>query len=208
MSADPTFWNNVAEKYAASPVDNPDAFDRKTEITLSHLTPESTVLDVGCGTGSFALRLAPHVRAVHGLDLSSEMVRIAKGKAADAANVTFHTGPFDASFTAIEDGTLDMLCAYSLLHLVEDRAATLAQMYRLLKPGGIFVSSTACLAEGWMPYKLIIPVMQFIGKAPFVSIIRTSTVMEDIQKAGFTDAERLDVGAAAQTTFIVAHKAT
>jgi hypothetical protein len=43
MSADPTFWNNVAEKYAASPVDNPDAFDRKTEITLSHLTPESTV---------------------------------------------------------------------------------------------------------------------------------------------------------------------
>jgi ubiquinone/menaquinone biosynthesis C-methylase UbiE len=135
------------------------------------------------------------------------MIRIANGKLTDVHNITFHTGPFDASFTAIEDGSLDMLCAYSLLHLVEDRTAVLAQMLRLLKPGGIFVSSTACLGEDWMPYKLIIPFMQLIGKAPFVSIIRTSTVMDDIQKAGFVDAERLDVGAAAHTTFIVARKA-
>ena len=182
-------------------------YKRQTEVTLSHLTPESTVLDVGCGTGSFALRLAPHVQAVHGLDLSSEMVRIAKDKAADVPNVTFHTGPFDASFTAIEDGQLDMLCAYSLLHLVQDRAAVLNQMYRLLKPGGIFVSSTACLGEDWVPYGLILPVMQFFGKAPFVQLLRVSTVMDDIRTAGFIDVSLVDVGAKASTAFIVARKA-
>ncbi len=147
------FWDKLAERYAAKPVDDPEAFDRKIAITVSHMTPESTVLDVGCGTGSLALRLAPHGAEVHGLDLSSEMIRIARGKAADAgvSNVTFHVGPFDDSFTAFAPESLDGLCAYSILHLVADRAAALERIYDLIRPGGFFISSTVCLGESWVP---------------------------------------------------------
>jgi 2-polyprenyl-3-methyl-5-hydroxy-6-metoxy-1,4-benzoquinol methylase len=86
---------------------DPAAFERKIAITKSLMTPRDIVLDVGCGTGSLAMRLSPCGAHVHGLDLSSEMILIARGKAkaAEATNVTFHVGPFDDSFTVFEDGS-------------------------------------------------------------------------------------------------------
>ena len=85
------FWDGIAEKYAKQPVADPDAFDAKIAITKSRMKPTDVVLDIGCGTGSLALRLADSAAEVHGLDISSEMIRIANGKAqaqkADACGV-------------------------------------------------------------------------------------------------------------------------
>lgn len=208
MSTDATFWDNIAETYAAKPVERPDAFERKIEITRKHMQPRDVLLDIGCGTGSLALRLAPHGGEIHGLDLSSEMTKIArfKAEAQDVRNVLFHTGAFDESFTAFEDESLDGICAYSLLHLVNDRSATLARIYRLLKPGGFFISSTPCLGESRIPYRLILPLMRWLGKAPYVEIISKARLAADVVAAGFVDISTPDVGAAKQTAFTTAFK--
>ena len=202
------FWNGIAEKYAKQPVANPDAFDAKIAITKSRMKPTDAVLDIGCGTGSLALRLADSAARVHGLDLSSEMIRIAndKARAQEVDNVTFHTGPFDDTFRAFEAGSLDGICAYSLLHLVDDRSAALAQIFRLLKPGGFFISSTVCLGESWVPYGAIIGAMRLIGKAPMVQIFNKRTLVDEIQQAGFVEISRPDVGAKGDIAFIVAEK--
>lgn len=206
--ADAVFWNKIAERYARKPVENPAAFDRKIEVTKSRLTPQSVVLDIGCGTGSLALRLAPFAAHVHGLDVASEMIRIAKGKASaqNVGNVSFHTGPFDDSFRAFPDASLDGICAYSLLHLIEDRAAALNRIHRLLKPGGFFVSSTVCLGESRIPYGPLLRAMRWIGKAPWVSVITKRTVEDDIRRAGFAELSQPDVGAEATIAFVVASK--
>lgn len=209
MTADAVFWNKLADKYAAQPVGNPDAFERKIAITKSCLRPDDVVLNIGCGTGSLALRLAGDAAHVHGLDISSEMVRIANEKAAaqGVENVTFHNGPFDQSFETFEDGSLDGICAYSILHLLEDRAAALAQIHKLLKPGGFFVSSTVCLGGTWVPYTPIIAVMRWFGKAP--SVVRSfapQTLMDELREAGFEDIQRPDVGAKPMIAFLVARK--
>lgn len=207
MTADARFWNDAAEKYSRQPVANPDAFERKIAITKSRMTPRDVVLDIGCGTGSLALRLAPDAAHVHGLDVSSEMVRIARAKADDqqVGNVTFHVGAFDAC-DEFEAESLDGLCAYSLLHLVEDRDATLARIYRLLKPGGFFISSTVCLGESWVPFGPLIRVMRWLGKAPMVKSIRRSTLEDEIRRAGFVDVSQPDVGAKPVVAFMVASK--
>lgn len=70
MQPDATFWDNLAERYAAQPVQNSDAFEHKIEITRAQMGPDSVVLDIGCWTGSLALRLADAGAQVHGLDLS------------------------------------------------------------------------------------------------------------------------------------------
>lgn len=203
---DAAFWDNLAEEYAAKPVDLPSAFERKIEITQSLMLPSDVVLDIGCGTGSLALRLAPSGAQVHGLDLSSEMVRIAREKAEDVTNVTFHNGAFDASFDAIPDGSLDGVCAYSFLHLIEDRSAALQHIHRLLKPGGFFVSSTVCLGESWVPYTPILTVMRWIGKAPLVKVVSKGALEEELTSAGFIDIAQPDVGAKDTTAFMVASK--
>lgn len=68
MTADAAFWNDLAERYARQPVANPGAFERKIEITRARMKPTDVVLDIGCGTGSLALRLAPSAATIHGLD--------------------------------------------------------------------------------------------------------------------------------------------
>ena len=208
MTADSAFWDNIAERYAKQPVKNPDAFEAKIAITKSHMKPTDVVLDIGCGTGSLALRLAESALHVHGLDVSSEMIRIAndKAQAQQVENVTFHTGPFDEGFATLEAESLDGICAYSLLHLVEDRSAALAQIFRMLKPGGFFISSTVCLGESWVPYRPLLWVMRKLGKAPTVMIFDKRTLEEDLQRAGFTDLSQPDVGATSEIAFLVAMK--
>lgn len=208
MTADPTFWNRIADEYARKPVDDPGAFERKIDVTKTLMKPTDTVLDVGCGTGSLALRLAPFAAHVHGLDLSPEMLRIARGKAADqgVANVTFHTGAFDDTFTTFADGSVDVLYAGSFLHLVDDRAAALARMHRLLAPGGFLVTSTICMGESWVPYAPLLAAMYWIGKAPRVWVFSKRTLTDEIRAAGFVDLETPDVGARPELGFVVARR--
>jgi arsenite methyltransferase len=207
VTADPTFWNKIAEDYARKPVEDPAAFERKIEVMKSHLAPTHTALDIGCGTGSLALRLAPFAAQVHGLDVSPAMVAIARRKAAAAGtqNVTFHAGAFDAGFTALPQG-VDLLCACSLLHLVDDRAAVLAQALRLLVPGGTFVASTVCLGESWVPWAPLLTAARWAGKAPPVWILSKQQLADEVRRAGFVDLSFPDVGAAAQISFLVAKR--
>lgn len=207
-SADPRFWDRIAPKYSRQAVEDPAAFERKIAFTKEHLGPGRVVLDVGCGTGSLALRLAETGADIHGLDVSAAMIRIANEKKAaqGADNVTFHVGAFDDSFDAFEPESLDVLCAYSLLHLSSDREAMLARILRLLKPGGVFISSTTCLGESRVPFGLIIGVMQLFGKAPHVSRFSKSILTDDIRRAGFEDVREIDVGAKPLIAFMCARR--
>jgi len=205
MSADPQFWNKLAERYAAKPVDDPEAFERKIAITKSLMKPDHVIADIGCGTGSLALRLAPHAAHVHGLDLSDEMLRIANGKAEGVDNVTFHCTAFDDSIP-LEPGSLDGVCAYSILHLLDDRQASLKLLFDLLKPGGFFVSSTVSLGNTWIPYRPLLAVMKAFGKAPDVYIVNSAQLAEEAAAAGFVDWTEHDVGAEGIITFATARK--
>lgn len=206
-AADPKFWDDIAEEYAAKPVENPAAFQRKIDITRSHLRPEHVIADVGCGTGSLALLLAPHAATVHGVDISGEMVRIARDKAAAQGvdNARFHQGAFGEDLP-LDDGGLDGLCAYSILHLVEDQPAALRRIYRLLKPGGWFISSTVCMGDSWVPMAAVVRVMRMFGKAPYVANLDRETLRAEAEAAGFADIAFHDVGAKQTTAFMTARK--
>jgi ubiquinone/menaquinone biosynthesis C-methylase UbiE len=206
MHADVAFWNNIATRYARQPVEDPAAFERKIALTHARMKPGDVVLDIGCGTGSLALRLAERGAHVHGLDYSAAMVDIARAKARAQGleNVTFHLGAFDETFTAFAPGTLDGVYAGSLLHLVPDRIALRRKAFGLLKPGGFFVSSTVCLGESWVPLTPVLRVMRWLGKAPAVWTLSRATLLRDIAEAGFVDITEPDVGASPKIAFVMA----
>lgn len=208
-AADIKFWNALAPKYAAQPVANVPAFERKKSITRDHLQPDSVVLEVGCGTGSLALDMAPHAGHIHGLDISAEMLRIAEQKrqAQGVSNVTFRQGTLDAAAPYPRE-SFDSVWAYSILHLVPDRRRVLETLFDLLKPGGSFISSNACLGDSWAPYAAMITVMRWFGKAPVVHIYDRETIFREMREVGFVDVVERDVGADKLVAFIVAQKPT
>jgi arsenite methyltransferase len=207
--ADAKFWNELAEKYAAQPVANISAFERKKSITRDHLRPDSTVLELGCGTGSLALDMARHAGHIHGLDISAEMLRIAEQKrqARGVSNVTFRQGTLDDAVPYPRE-SFDSVWAYSILHLVPDRRRVLQTLFDLLKPGGSFISSNACLGDSWAPYGAMITVMRWFGKAPVVHIYDRETILGELRQVGFVDVVEHDVGADKLVAFIVAKKPT
>jgi arsenite methyltransferase len=207
MTSDAKFWNGIAAKYAAQPVADLPAFERKKAITREHLRPDSIVLELGCGTGTLALEMARFAGHVHAMDLSDEMLRIARSKqeAQGVTNVTFCQGTLDGASPYPREH-FDSVWAYSILHLVPDRRHVLGVLFDLLKPGGSFISSNACLGDGWVPYGALITVMRWLGKAPFVHVYSRETLFRELREAGFVAATERDVGAQKQVAFVVATK--
>lgn len=205
MTSDAEFWDKIAEKYAAQPVKNPSAFARKQAITREYLRPDATVLEIGCGTGSLALAMAPHTGHIHALDVSGEMIKIADEKkaAAGVTNVTFHTGTLDEP---LGPEAVDSAWAFSILHLVPDRLGTLKALFGRLKPGGTLISSNVCLGGSWIPYRPLLTVMRWLGKAPAVSVYDRETIRRELREAGFVEIEEKDVGAEKEIAFLVARK--
>lgn len=205
--ADPHFWDALAEQYAAKPVENPDAFEAKKRVTKALLTPTSRVFEFGCGTGTLAIELAPLVADVTAIDLSPAMIEIAKrkAKAAGVENTRFLVSKA-GDLANFEPGSFQMVCAYSILHLVPDPQAALRDAFDLLAPGGHLVSSTVCLGESWMPYAAILAVMGWVGKAPYVRIVTRDEVMDWLREAGFVNVREEEVGAGPNTGFIVAKR--
>lgn len=182
-----SFWDKNAEKYAKSAVRDEAVYQEKLKITRGYLTPESRVLEFGCGTGTTALHHAPHAGEIMGTDISSAMIEIARNKAkqSGADNVRFEQATFE-NFDG-EAGSFDMVLALNLLHLLPDPAGAINKAYDLLKPGGVFVTGTACLGDVILsPWRIVIPVMRLFGKAPPVTYLKRKQLMADFLAAGFT----------------------
>ena len=108
-------------------------------LAMAQLAPGKRVLDVACGTGIVTFKAATLVAPggeVTGTDISEEMVAIARDRARTLAiaNVAFER--MDAEELKFEAGTFDVaLCALGLMYAPDPERAV-AEMYRVLKPGG------------------------------------------------------------------------
>jgi ubiquinone/menaquinone biosynthesis C-methylase UbiE len=130
------FWSNVAERY-----------DRVADLQLGGairpLVRERVaregrlgrLAELGCGTGFFTAVLAGKADQVVATDLSPGMLAVARANV-DAANVAFQVE--DAQKTSFADAAFDTVFMSLVLHFTEP-AAALAEMHRILAPGGILI---------------------------------------------------------------------
>ena len=185
MNASAKFWDKVAEKYAKQPIADEAAYQKKLAVTRDYLRPDMEVLEIGCGTGSTAICHAPYVKHIRAIDFSANMIAIAQGnaEAEHIDNVTFEQAIIEDLNSP--EQSLDAVLGLSILHLLKNKEAAIAKVYQMLKPGGLFVTSTVCVGDtmGWL--KLIAPIGQFLGFLPFVQFLTAQALADSLIHAGF-----------------------
>ncbi len=179
------FWNRIAERYAKRPVADEAAYQKKLRVTREYLQPDMEVLEFGSGTGSTAIAHAPYVKHILAIDISSKMIEIARGKvkADRVENITFKIAAIDELNDA--DQTFDAVLGLSILHLLENKEDIIAKVHKMLKPGGIFVTSTACIGDTMKFFNVIAPIGKFFGLMPLVKVFTTNELEDSLTNASF-----------------------
>jgi ubiquinone/menaquinone biosynthesis C-methylase UbiE len=177
----------MARKYAADPIADMGGYERTLTRVAALLQPSDSVLEIGCGTGTTALRLAGGVSRYLATDIASEMTAIANEKLAQTPVRGLQFATADAAHPPQGSTPYDAVLAFNTLHLVPGLSDTLQAVRRVLKPGGLLISKTACIREmnALIPW-LAIPLMRAFGKAPDLLLFDALQLEEAIERNSFT----------------------
>jgi len=206
MDRSAKFWDKIAERYSKRPIADEAAYQKKLQVTREYFQPDMKVLEFGCGTGSTAITHAPYVKHIHAIDISSKMIEIAQGKAdaKNVENVTFAQSTIEE--ISVSDQTLDAVLGLSILHLLDNKEEVISRAHKMLKPGGIFVTSTACIGDTMKFFKVIAPIGKFFGLMPLVKVFTMKELEGSLTDAGFEIDYQWQPGKG-KAVFIVAKKA-
>jgi 2-polyprenyl-3-methyl-5-hydroxy-6-metoxy-1,4-benzoquinol methylase len=205
MAATSTFWDKLADRYARQPIADEAAYETKLRVTRSHLRPDMRLLEFGCGTGGTALTHAPYVAHITAIDFSERMLEIARQKArtAGVTNVSFE----QADIVSLEaaPGSYDMVLGLSILHLIKPVEPVIDKVFSMLRPGGLFVSSTACLGDSMAFFRYIAPLGQALGLLPVINVMSADQLAAKFERSGFRIAHRWEPGRG-KAVFMIAEK--
>ena len=119
-------WDKLREEFYGR------AFSQQAMLAL--LPADAVVADLGCGTGQVLAQLAPWVAKVIGIDSSAAMLKAARARTKGIDHVELHRA--DLSAVPLEDRSCDAAMMLLVLSYAVEPAAILAEMARILKPGG------------------------------------------------------------------------
>jgi SAM-dependent methyltransferase len=188
--ATPEPWDLVADGYVQNVADF-EAFAREA---LRLVPAAGQILDVAAGPGSLTLLAAHTATRVHAVDFAPAMLHALRARAAAAGITNVHTQLADAQSLPFPAGSFDV--AYSMFGVIffPDRSRGLAELARVLRPGG------RVLVSSWPPAERI-PVFAALlgalgaelpgsafGKAP-TALGTAAEVTAELGAAGFEDVE-------------------
>ena len=203
-------WDKLAKNWDKPGVSLGQNDLRIIERTKKYLNASDIVLDYGCATGSIAIEIADTAKETHGIDISSKMIDIARGKVEELKinNIDFKKATiFDES---LKRESFDLILAFSILHLAENSTQVIGRINQLLKPGGFFITATPCLGEKtFVSILLNIPIflLSNIGVLPQIIFYSTSKLAASITNTNFQIVENENLSVHPITEcFIVARK--
>lgn len=131
-------WSRFPQGAELPPSDHLAMFTSYFALFPWHtLPPDSVGMDIGCGSGRWAMLVAPRVGHLHLVDPSPEALDVAQRNLGGHKNVTFHLA--SVADLPVHDRSLDFAYALGVLHHVPDTAAAIQSVARKLKAGAPFL---------------------------------------------------------------------
>ncbi|WP_275466660.1 class I SAM-dependent methyltransferase [Streptomyces noursei] len=133
-------YDSFAEAYSAENENNlvNAYYERPAMLALAGDVADRRILDAGCGSGTLSAALRDRGAVVTGIDASAGMLALARRRLGDDA--ALHVVDL-RDCLPFADGAFDDVVASLVLHYLEDWGPTLAELRRVLKPGGRLIAS-------------------------------------------------------------------
>ena len=180
---------------------------RRDEKLKNYCKAGDRVLDYGCGSGTIAIQCAGRVKEVLGIDYASGMIDVAKRKAAESRTENARFMQATIFDPRLEKGSFDVVLAWGILHLVDDRPDVITRIQELLKPGGLLVSATECMKEKKSSITSLLSILMKIGIFPISLKFFTVDELEDsVTGAGLRIVEKEILTDNPVSCFIAAEK--
>lgn len=128
-------FGSTAAAYLTSPTHATGA-DLRTLAEAIAATPDATVLDMGCGAGHASFAAAPHAKAVVAYDIAPQMLATVEGAAKERGLDNIRTQQGAAEVLPFADHSFDWVISRMSAHHWHDVPLALAEVRRVLKPGG------------------------------------------------------------------------
>jgi len=199
------FWDRLANGFDR----NTKSFQQPPVEKVKHYLKRSdSVLDFGCATGNEAIEISDIVKEVKGIDISSNMIDIAKRKTEklELSNVHFEQSTIFKK--KHKKASYDVILLFNILHFFDDTQVILQRINELLKPKGLVIIITTCVGEknaiNFFQKLIFVPLIK-IRKIPFMKFFKPLDLKNSIvnTKYKIVEFEKLNKSS---NYFIVAKK--
>ena len=154
-------------------------WELETILRAAQPRPGERVLDVGCGTGIFTAQFARQGARVTGLDVSSQMLAVARKRASqEGLSIELRQG--QAEKLPFPDASFDVALSVTVLEFVEAPAAVVAEMARVVRPGGRLVVAALSSRGLWALQRRLSKQETIYSHARFFSPTQLRRLLEPV----------------------------
>ncbi|NIS67680.1 MAG: methyltransferase domain-containing protein [Proteobacteria bacterium] len=175
MNRSEKFWDRVADGSDEQGDELDQAYRKTIENSKYHLQVDDIVLDFACGTGIITNEIAADVKEIRALDISSKMIDIAKWNAGERKIENVHFEQTTIFNERYKKELFGVILAFNVLHLLEDAQKVVLRISELIKPGGLFISTTPCLGEKKL-LGIFLSLLSKIQIFPYLKLLKTSDI--------------------------------
>lgn len=172
----PVDYTAIAEQYAAHRLMHPEVFRR----LAAAVSPETRVLEVGCGTGNYITAVRAHA-GCHAVGIDPSAAMLAKQRSRDPA---VHIIRCRAEDLPLAPARFDLVFSVDVIHHVQQRGRAFREMFRVLRAGGTIctVTDSERIIRGREPLATYFPETVEIELARYP---RMDTLRAELRAAGF-----------------------
>jgi len=148
------------------------------------MNKESTVLEVACGTGRATLEIAKQANKVYAIDISSQMIDVARKNIKEKGINNIELSVEDAYSLPFDNEMFDIVICINSLHNMIYPEKALSEIKRVLKPEGRFISAVTGI--GSRKFKIIMSIYKFLTNFPVFHKLNLEEFADMLSKAGFS----------------------
>lgn len=183
------FWNRWSDTYDKFMRRSEPLYDAMAARMKKRLNRQMHVLELACGTGMISQRIVGSVKSLEATDFSPEMIAEAKRKPHSAR---LHFSVQDATCLPYAPESFNVVVIANALHIMPEPEKVLAEIHRVLKPGGLLIAPTFVHGEGF-GFRLRTRLMKLAGFKVYHKW-STPEFTDFVSRYGYSVTEQTEMG--------------